>query len=148
MQARDCHRLNAYLNPARSGADRQLLARLRADRAHGVGYSETVRRALTHYYQHRDGDGAATTDALALLSEAVTALQRQVEALTQQVAVWHQQMAQLQAENARLQLALVQLAYGDRKTQQAGRAVADRALAALSTGTGVPGGNGNGNGRA
>jgi hypothetical protein len=140
MQARECHRLNAYLNPARSGADRQLLARLRADRARGVGYSETVRRALTHYYEHRDRPAPTPADALALLSESVAALQRQVEALTQQVAAWHQQTAQLHAENAHLQLALVQLAYGDRQMQQAGRAVANHALAALSAGSG----NGNG----
>lgn len=140
MQARDCHRLNAYLNPARSGADRQLLARLRADRARGVGYSETVRRALTHYYEHRDRQPYPSTDALALLSETVMALQRQVEGLTQQVALWHQQTAQLHAENARLQLALVQLAYGDRQMQKAGRAVANHALATLSAG------NGDGNG--
>ena len=141
MQARECHRLNAYLNPARSGADRQLLARLRADRARGVGYSETVRRALTHYYEHRDRPAPApTADALALLSEAVTALQRQVEMQGQQLALWHQQTAQLHAENARLQLALVQLAYGDRQMQQAGRAVANHALATLSAGSG----NGNG----
>lgn len=141
MQARECYRLNAYLNPARSGADRQLLARLRADRARGVGYSETVRRALTYYYEHRDRPAPApTADALDLLSETVTALQRQVEGLTQQVAAWHQQTAQLHAENARLQLALVQLAYGDRQMQQAGRAVANHALAVLSAG--------NGNGRA
>lgn len=38
----------------RGGADRQLLSRLLADRARGIGYSETLRRALRVYYHLDD----------------------------------------------------------------------------------------------
>lgn len=132
MQGRKTTRLNCYLNPDR-GSDRALLARLRADRAHGLASSEVMRRALTRYYE-RPALTPTTPPELATLAESVAALVESVTALQQQVR-------DLAAENAALKLSLVGATLGNREQRQEATGHAARVLAKSSA---RPNGNGNG----
>jgi hypothetical protein len=104
MQGRNTYRINAYLNPDRAG-DRAILARLRADRAHGLAISDIVRRALTEHYQQQPTPPAAPE--LADLAAALAGLTEQVRSLQATVQ-------QLTAENADLRVTLAMAAFGDK----------------------------------
>ncbi len=72
-----------------------------------MGYSETVRRALAHYYEHRDRPTPEQAQ-----TETAAALHRQVEALAQQVAQLTSAVLQLTAE-VRIAWIQYRLATGD-----------------------------------
>ncbi|MBP8974870.1 MAG: hypothetical protein KBH93_13455 [Anaerolineae bacterium] len=130
MQGRNTARINCYLSSGR-GSDRELLSKLRADRARGVAYSETVRRALAHYYEHRDRPAPTPlADHTAEISE----LRAQVAALADQVAQLTRLTAELDAlrsENARLQVWLLSATYGNGAQRKAATQHAAHVLAAL-----------------
>lgn len=140
MQAEDTTKVICYLNARRGGnTDRQILARLRADRGHGKTASSIVRRALAEHYgierptlAHQDNAQIdALTAQVSTLAQSVIDLQQQVSALTGQVAMMQQQAAVTAA-------LLAALVGNDKGTKQQARELAGHALAAL--------GNGNGNG--
>jgi hypothetical protein len=94
MQATTTRCLKVYI---RGGADRQLMSRLLADRARGVGYSETMRRALRHYYHLGDpptpsNNGAADVSALA---NAVLLMAGQMRELSDEVARLQSEVRQM-----------------------------------------------------
>lgn len=127
MQARDTTKVITYLSPKRAG-DRAILAKMRADRAHDVTYSETVRRALKAYYAY----SAPAPDTTAELR----ALQAQVATLADQVAQLLRltvELDALRADNARLQLALVGSVYGDKPARNRAAFLAAAALEDLKT---------------
>lgn len=128
MQSEKTIRLNAYLRPDRVSADRVIMARLRADRSRGVAYSQTIKLALTHYYE-RPSPVPTPAPELAELAAAINGLVAQVAALQAQVT-------QLATENAELKQALALSAFGDRQGKQRAAGQAAKMLA----------GNGNGNG--
>jgi hypothetical protein len=129
MQGRNTTRINCYLGSGR-GSDRELLSKLRADRARGVAYSETVRRALAHYYEHRDRPAPTPPDH----STEIAVLRAQVAALADQVTQLMRLTAELdalRAENARLQVWLLSATYGNGAQRKAATQHAAHVLATL-----------------
>ena len=138
MYAEDTVRLVAYLNPHRSSVDRQVLARLRGDAAHGKAASAVVRAALAEHYglEHRPTLPDTAQQQLAALTQAVQHLTTQFEAmaaLTAQVQQLTAQVAALQADNQRLRQLLLGATFGD-KTQR--RQAEQAALALVTDGNG------------
>jgi len=91
MRGANTHVVKCYI---RGGADRQLLSRLMADRARGVGYSETLRRALRVYYKldapptppsPNGGTDPAVAQALLLMAGHVRDLADEVARLKAEV---------------------------------------------------------------
>lgn len=123
MQGEHTRAVKAYLNPRKSRADRDLMARLLADNAHGKGTSAIIRAALAEYYGLEDKRPAPAPNAA-----AIEALTTEVEALRQTVgqmaAIIERQCSAQAVEIARLQVALMALAFGDRPMQRSARALA------------------------
>ena len=122
MQGKQTQALKAYLNPRKSRADRDVMARLLADNAHGKGTSAVIRTALAEHYGLEERRPAPAPDgALEALTAEVAALRQTV---AQMAALFEQQVNTQALEIARLQVALIALAYGDRPTQRNARALA------------------------
>ncbi len=130
MQARDTTKVITYLSPKRA-VDRAILAKMRADRARGVAYSETVRRALEAYYE-RPAPAPDTTAELRALQAQVAALADQVAQLLRLTV----ELDALRADNARLQLALVGSVYGDKPARNRAALLAAAALEDLKASAG------------
>ncbi len=96
MRATTTRCLKVYI---RGGADRQLMARLMADRAHGICYSETLRRALRHYY-NLDRIPAPASDNGQSAASAVLLLAAQVRDLTAEVGLLRAEVAAMRRELA------------------------------------------------
>jgi hypothetical protein len=131
MQGEHTRALKAYLNPHKSRADRDLMARLLADNAHGKATSAVIRTALSEHYGLTERPTLPQASALKELTAEVEALRQTVADMA---AVMQQQCAGQSAEIARLQVALMALAFGDKGLQQRGRAVA-ASLATLNSGS-------------
>lgn len=99
MQATTTRCLKVYIRGGASGADRQLMARLMADRAHGICYSETLRRALRHYYNldrpapPASDNGQSAASAVLLLAAQVRDLTAEVERLRAEVTAMRRDLA-------------------------------------------------------
>jgi len=138
MQAEDTTKVICYLNARRGGnTDRQIIARLRADKVHGKAASAVVRRALAEHYgierptlAHQDGAQIdALTAQVSALAQSVIDLQRQVSALTSQIAMMQQQ----QTVTAAL---LAVIAGNDKNAKRQAQQLAGQALAAMTNGNG------------
>lgn len=140
MHAEDTRSIRTYLNPRRSSVDRAILARLRADGAHGKTASSIIRRALAEHYgieraalPHQGTEQIdALTNQVATLAQTVIDLQQTVNALTGQIAMMQQQ----QTVTAAL---LAVLVGNDKNAKREAQQLAGQALAQMT-------GNGNGNG--
>lgn len=121
MQGEHTTALKVYLNPQKSRVDRDILARLRADNAHGNASSAVIRKALAEHYGLEERRPAPVQDgALERLTAEVAALQQTVA----QISVMMDAQVSAQAvEIARLQVALMALAYGDRTMQRCARSM-------------------------
>jgi hypothetical protein len=121
LQGEHTTALKVYLNPQKSRVDRDILARLLADNAHGNASSAVIRKALAEHYGLEDCHPApAHSGALEQLTAEVEALRQTVAGLTAFMERHHAAQAQ---EIARLQVALMALAYGDRTMQRSARAM-------------------------
>lgn len=122
MQGRHTHAIKAYLNPQKSRADRDIVARLLADNAHGKATSAIVRMALAEHYGLEERRPTPPPDrALERLTAEVEGLRQTV---AQMAAIMERQCSAQALEIARLQVALMALAYGDRTMQRNARALA------------------------
>ncbi len=137
MLAEDTKAIRCYLNGRRSSRDRAILARLRADAAHGKTASAITRSALAQFYgleqrptPHQDTSQIdALTVQLSTLAESVRSLQQQVSALAGQIAMMQQQ----QTVTAAL---LAVIAGNDKDAKRQAQQLAGQALASMTTGNG------------
>lgn len=141
MQAEDTTKVICYLNARRGGnTDRQIIARLRADKAHGKAASAITRSALAQFYgleqrptpRQDTSQIDALTAQVSTLAQSVIDLQGQVTALAGQVAMMQQQSTVMAA-------LLAALLGNDRGTKQQARELAGHALAAMTNGNGANG---------
>lgn len=132
MQGEHTHAIKAYLNSRKSGADRDIQARLLADNAHGKATSAVIRAALSEYYGLTERPAPPQAGALKELTAEVESLRQTV---AQMAAVMERQLNAQAIEVARLQVALMALAYGDRNMQRGARALA-ASLAGCTNGNG------------
>ena len=141
MMSQDTKAIRCYLNGRRSSRDRAILARLRADAAHGKAASAITRSALAQYYGLErptpapDGPIDALTAQVSTLAQAVIDLQQQVSTLTSQIAMMQQQ----QTVTAAL---LAVIAGNDKGAKQQAQRLAGQALAAMTNGNGNGGNHG------
>ncbi len=129
MQGAKTARIVCYLDTRKQG-DRDILARLRADRLRRP-VSATVRAALAAYY---------APPTLPPPSPEVQALAGQLAALTEQMAAQLDalstlaaELADVRAQNAALQTLLLSATFGDKAMRRA----ATEAAHALATGNGT-----------
>lgn len=140
MQGTDTKAIRTYINPRRSSVDRAILARLRADAAHGKAASAITRSALAQFYgleqrptpRQDTSQIDALTAQVSTLAQSVIDLQGQVTALAGQVAMMQQQSTVMAA-------LLAALLGNDRGTKQQARELAGHALAAMTNGNGANG---------
>lgn len=138
MMSQDTKAIRCYLNGRRSSQDRAILARLRADAAHGKAASAITRRALAEHYgleqrptlaRQDSGQIDALAAQVSALAQSVIDLQQQVSALTSQIAMMQQQ----QTVTAAL---LAVIAGNDKDAKRQAQQLAGRALASMTTGNG------------